>query len=82
MAPAKVLGKVLELFSTTASQVCDGQQLDMDFEKEPQVRMEDYINMIGLKTGVLIACSAKMGAMLYLFIFGHAGSLLLCMGFL
>ncbi|MCR5243578.1 MAG: polyprenyl synthetase family protein, partial [Bacteroidales bacterium] len=63
-APAKVLGKVLELFSTTASQVCDGQQLDMDFEKEPQVRMEDYINMIGLKTGVLIACSAKMGAMI------------------
>jgi len=63
-APGKVLGKVLDLFSTTASQVCDGQQLDLDFEKEVQVSMEDYINMIGLKTGVLIACSAKMGALI------------------
>jgi geranylgeranyl diphosphate synthase type II len=63
-APSKVLGKALELFSTTASQVCDGQQLDMDFEKVPMVPMEDYIKMIGLKTGVLIACSAKMGALI------------------
>ena len=63
-APSKVLGKALELFSTTASQVCDGQQLDMDFEKVPMVPMGDYINMIGLKTGVLIACSAKMGALI------------------
>jgi len=63
-APAHVLDKVLELFSTTASEVCEGQQLDMDFEKVPEVSMDEYMKMIGLKTGVLIACSAKMGAMI------------------
>ena len=63
-APANVLPQVLKLFSDTAAQVCDGQQLDMDFEKVPMVPMEDYIKMIGLKTGVLIACSAKMGALI------------------
>ena len=63
-APAKVLGKVLELFSTTASQVCDGQQLDMDFEKRSHVEMSEYMQMIGLKTGVLIACAAQMGALI------------------
>ncbi len=63
-APAKVLGAVLELFSTTAAQVCDGQRMDIDFEQEQQVAMNDYMTMIGLKTGVLIACSAKMGAMI------------------
>lgn len=54
---------VLDLFSQTAAQVCEGQQLDMDFESLPQIAMEDYIRMIGLKTAVLIACSAKMGAL-------------------
>ena len=63
-APAGVLDKVLDLFSTTASEVCDGQQYDMDFEKVPEVSMSDYMKMIGLKTGVLIACSAKMGALI------------------
>ncbi|MBR1436613.1 MAG: polyprenyl synthetase family protein [Bacteroidales bacterium] len=63
-APAGVLEKVLDLFSTTASEVCDGQQLDMDFEKVKEVSMTDYMKMIGLKTGVLIACSAKMGALI------------------
>jgi geranylgeranyl diphosphate synthase type II len=63
-APAGVLEKVLDLFSTTASEVCDGQQLDMDFEKVKEVSMADYMKMIGLKTGVLIACSAKMGALI------------------
>ena len=63
-APAYVLGDVLELFSTTAAQVCDGQQYDMDFEKVPSVTMQDYLKMIGLKTAVLIACSAKMGALI------------------
>lgn len=63
-APAAVLGAVLNLFTRTAAQVCEGQQYDMDFEKEEQVPMSEYINMIGLKTGVLIACSAKMGALI------------------
>ena len=63
-APAEVLAPVLGLFNTTAAQVCEGQQLDMDFEQLRCVPMSDYMNMIGLKTGVLIACSAKMGALI------------------
>ena len=63
-APAEVLPQVLELFSRTAAQVCEGQQYDMDFENMDCVPMEDYIRMIGLKTAVLIACSAKMGALI------------------
>ncbi len=62
-APREVVGAALNLFSRTAAQVCEGQQYDMDFEKETTVPMEDYMNMIGLKTGVLIACAAKMGAL-------------------
>ncbi|MGM9736634.1 MAG: polyprenyl synthetase family protein [Candidatus Cryptobacteroides sp.] len=61
--PAQALPKVLELFSRTAAQVCEGQQYDMDFEDLEQVPMEDYMKMIGLKTAVLIACAAKMGAL-------------------
>ena len=63
-APQEVLPQVLALFSKTAAEVCDGQQLDMDFEKLDCVSMEDYMHMIGLKTGVLIACSAMMGAII------------------
>ena len=63
-APAKVLPQVLDLFCTTSAQVCEGQQLDMDFEGLPEVPMSRYMQMIGLKTGVLIACAAKMGALI------------------
>ena len=62
--PADVLPQALELFSTTAAQVCEGQQYDMDFEDMESVPMTDYLKMIGLKTAVLIACSAKMGAII------------------
>ena len=63
-APAEVLPKALELFSTTAAEVCEGQQYDMDFEDMECVPMSDYLKMIGLKTAVLIACSAKLGAII------------------
>ena len=63
-APAEVLPKVLELFSKTAAEVCEGQQYDMDFENMESVPMNSYLKMIGLKTAVLIACSAKMGAII------------------
>ncbi len=63
-APAAVLGKVLNLFTRTAAEVCEGQQYDMDFENVEEVPMSEYMAMIGLKTGVLIACSAKMGALI------------------
>ena len=63
-APVKALPAVLELFSTTAAQVCEGQQYDMDLENMDVVPMDDYLKMIGLKTAVLIACAAKMGALI------------------
>ena len=63
-APAAVLPEALRLFSKTASEVCDGQQMDMDFEHRDNVPMEEYMTMIGLKTGVLIACAAQMGALI------------------
>ena len=63
-APAEALAKVLELFSKTAAEVCEGQQYDMDFENMESVPMDNYLKMIGLKTAVLIACSAKMGAII------------------
>ena len=63
-APEKVLPQALELFSATAMQVCEGQQYDMDFEEMPFITMEDYLGMIGLKTAVLLACSAKLGALI------------------
>ena len=63
-APAHVLSDALNLFSKTAAEVCEGQQYDMDFEDMESVPMEDYMKMIGLKTAVLIACSAKMGAII------------------
>ena len=63
-APADKLADALSLFTETAAQVCEGQQYDMDFERQTEVPMEDYAKMIGLKTGVLIACAAKMGALI------------------
>ena len=63
-APASVLPQVLDLFSKTAAEVCEGQQYDMDFENMDNVPMDSYMKMIGLKTAVLIAYSAKMGALI------------------
>lgn len=58
------LPQILKLFSETAAQVCEGQQYDMNFEDLPFITMEDYIAMIGLKTAVLIAASAAIGAIM------------------
>jgi geranylgeranyl diphosphate synthase type II len=56
--------RILHLFNQTASQVCEGQQLDMDFEQRRDVRMEEYLQMIGLKTSVLLAASLQIGGIL------------------
>jgi geranylgeranyl diphosphate synthase type II len=56
--------RILTLFNKTAAQVCEGQQLDMDFEKKQTVDLDDYIEMIGLKTSVLMAASLQLGAIL------------------
>ena len=63
-APKEYLDEVLKLFNETAAQVCEGQQYDMEFESRSGVSMDEYMKMIGLKTGVLIAASAKMGAII------------------
>lgn len=57
-----VFQKLAKLFSKTALEVCDGQQLDVDFETRNDVTIEEYITMIRLKTSVLVAAALKMGA--------------------
>ncbi len=56
--------QLLHLFNRTARQVCEGQQLDMDFEKTADVSFDAYLNMINLKTSVLLGASMQMGALL------------------
>jgi geranylgeranyl diphosphate synthase type II len=56
--------KIIYLFNRTAKQVCEGQQLDMDFENQETVLLPDYLKMITLKTSVLIAASLQLGAVL------------------
>jgi geranylgeranyl diphosphate synthase type II len=58
------LRRIIQLFNQTAKEVCEGQQLDMDFEKKEGVDFSSYENMISLKTSVLLAASLKMGAIL------------------
>ena len=58
------LHKVITLFNRTAREVCEGQQMDMDFEKQQAVGLDAYIKMIELKTSVLLAASLQLGAIL------------------
>ena len=53
-----------KLLNKTAKQVCEGQQMDMDFELKSNVEFEEYIKMIEFKTAVLLGCSLKMGAII------------------
>ncbi len=61
---AGYLRQVIGLFNRTAREVCEGQQLDMDFEKKKTVSLDEYLQMITLKTSVLLAASLQMGAIL------------------
>src|SRR5690242_1425224 len=58
------LQSILNIFNATAKKVCEGQQFDMEFEKQDVVNFEEYVNMISLKTSVLLAASLQMGAVL------------------
>lgn len=58
----KYLKSALDLFTETALEVSEGQQFDMEFETRNDVAEEEYIEMIRLKTSVLLACALKMGA--------------------
>lgn len=62
-APEK-LGAVLGLFTETALEIGEGQQYDMDFERRSDVTVKEYVEMIRLKTSVLLACALKIGAIL------------------
>lgn len=58
------LSTVISIFNQTAKEVCEGQQLDMDFEKREHVSLDEYLNMITLKTSVLLAASLRIGAVI------------------
>lgn len=62
--PVEYLKQVMDLFSLTALEICEGQQLDMEFEQRMDVKEEEYLEMIRLKTSVLLAASLKIGAIL------------------
>jgi geranylgeranyl diphosphate synthase, type II len=55
---------VIEIFNETARRVCEGQQFDIDFERDENVNFDDYEKMIQLKTSVLLAASLQLGAIL------------------
>lgn len=59
-----VMPEILALFNQTALEVSEGQQLDMDFEKRDKVSLDEYVNMITLKTSVLLAASLQLGAVI------------------
>lgn len=61
---ADKLSDLLHEFNKASLEVCEGQMYDMNFEKNIDVSVDDYINMIRLKTSVLIACALKMGAIM------------------
>lgn len=61
--PSRCLKPVLDLFTATALEIGEGQQYDVDFEERMDVKAEEYIEMIRLKTSVLLACALKMGAL-------------------
>jgi len=60
----RLLRPILDIFNTTAVGVCEGQQLDMEFEEVNDVKLVDYINMIRLKTAVVLGGALKIGALI------------------
>ena len=58
------LPALLEIFNKTAIEVCEGQQMDMDFESRNDVSIPEYVEMIRLKTSVLLGCALEMGAII------------------
>lgn len=60
----RILRNTMELFNKCAVEVCEGQQFDMDFEERDEVGEEEYINMIRLKTAVLVGFALRLGALI------------------
>jgi geranylgeranyl diphosphate synthase type II len=63
-SPGECQATVLDIFNQTAIEVCEGQQLDMNYETMDTVSLADYLEMIRLKTAVLLAASLKIGALI------------------
>lgn len=63
LSPAHILPHVLDVFTRTAMEVCEGQQMDMDFETRASVSIPEYLRMIELKTAVLLAGALEIGAL-------------------
>ncbi|MDO5571815.1 MAG: polyprenyl synthetase family protein [Bacteroidales bacterium] len=63
-SPSEHLKQVIDLFSKTALEICEGQQFDMEFESREDVPEGEYIEMIRLKTAVLLGCALKVGAII------------------
>jgi len=61
-APEKDLSRILKAFSQMATEICEGQQYDMEFENRENVQADEYLNMIRLKTAVLLGTALKIGA--------------------
>ncbi len=63
-SPSSCLGGLLTVFNKMAQEVCEGQQLDMDYEKLEMISSDEYLEMIRLKTSVLLGAALKMGALI------------------
>lgn len=63
-ADKEILPEILNVFNNTAIEVCEGQQFDLNFETNDNVTVEEYIEMIGLKTAVLFGASLKIGSLI------------------
>ncbi len=63
LTPSENFAEILQTFTNSAIEVCEGQQYDMDFETSENVSIADYLEMIRLKTAVLLGCSLKIGAL-------------------
>ena len=63
-APKNILPETLSVFNNTAIEVCEGQQFDLNYEDSNNVTVDEYLNMIRLKTGVLFGASLKIGALI------------------
>ncbi len=62
-APGNILKTLLDIFNKTATQVCEGQQMDMNYEKLPRISIPEYLAMIELKTAVLLGTCLELGAL-------------------
>lgn len=74
--PSEYLKQVMDIFSLTALEICEGQQMDMEFERRSDVREEEYIEMIRLENGRFVGCRFKDRCYFGRSVFGRCGKTL------